>query len=174
MRRLHQSAFPAPTWPSWLTHTGSGLCVLALSMLQVSSPSQTRLVGRVGLFFSLLLNCNVAMMTARVKQFFPAFVRPLEDDSDSVPLSEQDALSSFSVREVPCLVFIPSGISQQKSCTDDSQLINQTCPEQYIFIMYILVFLCSLTWGGAFYGGTLNVSLLHDRVFYLALFCTIM
>lgn len=66
---MHTSAFPAPAWSSWLTVTGSGLCVLALNMLQVSYPSQTR-ICRLGwaFFFSQILECNFAIVTVRVRR----------------------------------------------------------------------------------------------------------
>lgn len=64
-KTAHISAFPAPTWSSWLTR--SGLCVLALSMLHVTSALAFARIGLlvVLFFFSLLL--SLAMMTVRVK-----------------------------------------------------------------------------------------------------------
>lgn len=67
-KAVHTSAFPAPTWSSWLTVTGSGLCVLALSMLQVSYPSQTRICRLGWASFSQILECNFATVTVRVRQ----------------------------------------------------------------------------------------------------------
>lgn len=67
-KAVHTSAFPAPTWSSWLTVTGSGLCVLALSMLQVSYPSQTRICRLGWASFSQILECNFATVTVRVRR----------------------------------------------------------------------------------------------------------
>lgn len=45
-----------------------------------------------------------------------AYIRPLRDDSDSVPLSEQDAPSSFPVRVVsPCILQIPLHSSETET-----------------------------------------------------------